>query len=259
MSTLFFTTATKAFHNYPRGKIPELDSDIQLLDIHQLVVHCRKKLALTSTTNGFAWFRLEAVIATAPEIWDNYVAWYFSEFDVNPLSLLESDAPSPPRTVPSQVISDRIDSLDSNHRLPSSPYGSTDITTIYSVAILTGNLQALRYDWLTFLDVSECVKSHQKLKLKVSMHRYWLRFKSIISFQKLQSACSSSQPVLLAKLDYRVYFDTLNSISNSSVVGSICFVCSRAFWSASSPIIIYADFDSTNNCDSSSVLMEDSS
>ena len=186
MSTLFFTTATEAFDNYPRGKIPELDSDIQLLDILQLVVHCRKKLALTSTTNGFAWFRLEAVIATAPEIWDNYVAWYFSEYDVDPLSLLESDAPSPPRPVPSQVISDRVDSLDSNHRLPASPYGSTDITAVYSAAILSGNLQALKHDWLAFLDDSDCVKSHQKLELKVSLLRYWLRFKSIISFQKLK-------------------------------------------------------------------------
>ena len=136
MSTLFFTTATEALDNYPRGKIPELDIDIQLLDILQLVVHYRKRLALTSTTNGLAWFRLEAVIAMAPEIWDNYVAWYFSECDVDPLSLLESDAPSPPRPVPSQVISDRVDSLDSNHGLPATSYGSTDITAVYSAAIL---------------------------------------------------------------------------------------------------------------------------
>ena len=74
-----------------------------------------------------------------------------------------------------------------------------------------------------------------------------------------QLACSSSQLVLLAKLDYKVYFDTLNSISNPSVAGSICLFCSQDFWSSSSPIILYADSDSTNDCDSSSVLMEDSS
>ena len=74
-----------------------------------------------------------------------------------------------------------------------------------------------------------------------------------------QTACSGSQLVLLAKSDYTFCFDMLNSISNSSVIGSICFFCSHGFWSASSPIILFADFDSTNDRDSSSVLMEISS
>ena len=134
MSTIFFSTAAEAFDNYPRGQIPALDDHIQLLDILQLVIHCRKKLALASTTHGFAWFRLDAAIAAAPEVWDNYVAWYISEYDVDPLSLLESDAPSPPCPVPLRAM---IISSDPDHQLPASPLHTRALSLLdYSFQML---------------------------------------------------------------------------------------------------------------------------
>ena len=76
MSTTIFNTAAEAFDNWPKGTIPRLDINFRLLDILQLVSHSGRKLALVNMTEGFAWFRLDAVIAAAPVVFNEYVAWY---------------------------------------------------------------------------------------------------------------------------------------------------------------------------------------
>ena len=125
MSTLIFTNAEEAFSNYPRGRVPSLDVLFlpELLDILQLVSHGGKKLGLVSMTDGFAWFRLEAVVDAVPEIWDAYLAWYLHEFNVDPLSVLEDDVPSPTRNPPCARSPEFDDSANTAAVLsPASPY-----------------------------------------------------------------------------------------------------------------------------------------
>ena len=66
MTTIIFDTAEGAYDNWPKGTIPRLDDSFQLIDILQLVSHCGRKLALVHMAEGFAWFRLDAIIAAAP-------------------------------------------------------------------------------------------------------------------------------------------------------------------------------------------------
>ena len=100
MTTIVFDTAEAAYDSWPKGTIPRLDDSFQLIDILQLVSHCGRKLALVHMTEGFAWFRLDAIIAAAPIIFNEYVAWYIDMYEINPLDELSGGAPSPPRPTP---------------------------------------------------------------------------------------------------------------------------------------------------------------
>ena len=194
MSTLIFNNASEAYDNYPKGKVPRLDVSFQVTDILQLVAHSGRKLALVSMTSGFAWFRLDDVTDAVPDIWTSYVAWYFSEFGVHPLSLLEDDVPSPTRSASAREVRTPDGSpTEWAQRLPASPYESADIPVIFSAAILSKNLSVLRPDWLAFLGDPEYALFQQEFEEKVYLIPYWQRFKSLCAFMHLKVFVSASK------------------------------------------------------------------
>ena len=185
MTTIIFDTAEGAYDNWPKGTIPRLDDSFQLIDILQLVSHCGRKLALVHITEGFAWFSLDAIIAAAPIIFNEYVAWYIDLYEINPLDELSDGDPSPPRPVlPSPIQEFDSSAADSEQLLPASPYGSADIVLVYSAAILSGRLDILRHDWLVFLDDEKHKELQEQLETKVRLMLFWKRFKACSSFWK---------------------------------------------------------------------------
>ena len=185
MTTIIFDSAEGAYDNWPKGTSPKLSDHFQLLDILQLVSHSGRKLALVHLTEGFAWFRLDAIIAAAPIIFDEYVAWYMSRYDIHPLDELSSGSPSPPRPILSPPVQEFDSSdTDSEQLLPASPYGSADIVLVYSAAILSGSLDILRHDWLAFLDDEKYEDLQEQLGTKVRLMLFWQRFKACSSFWK---------------------------------------------------------------------------
>ena len=185
MTTIIFDTAEGAYDNWPKGTIPRLDDSFQLIDILQLVSHCGRKLALVHIAEGFAWFSLDAIIAAAPIIFNEYVAWYIDLYEINPLDELSDGDPSPPRPVlPSPIQEFDSSAADSEQLLPASPYGSADIVLVYSAAILSGRLDILRHDWLAFLDDEKHEELQEQLETKVRLMLFWKRFKACSSFWK---------------------------------------------------------------------------
>ena len=185
MTTIVFDTAEAAYDSWPKGTIPRLDDSFQLIDILQLVSHCGRKLALVHMAEGFAWFRLDAIIAAAPIMFNEYVAWYIDLHEINPLDELSDGVPSPPRPIPPPPIQEFDSSaVNSEQLLPASPYGSTDIVLVYSAAILSGRLNFLRHDWLAFLDDEKLEDLQEQLEKNVRLMLCWQRFKICSSVWK---------------------------------------------------------------------------